>query len=172
MKKMKTTALMTLALALGCAPGPDEHDEPSANDEACEHASEGPFLDVTAAGEGEDAPDVSAEHSAYNVETVPLDEDGNRGGRVSFASSEAGDYNLYLSLHANVTVTDSDGTEVALEDSVHEVAECDEVAMFHTVELGVGTYEIALGPTDAETLVLVVEEATHAEQDEDHDEEH
>jgi hypothetical protein len=165
MKHMKKlTPLFAFALALGCTPdGPEE----GPHDEACEHAEEGPFLDVIAAAEGETAPDVSTEHTAYRVETIAVGD--SRGGRVTFVSGEATDYNIYLSVHADIVVTDSAGAAVEIEETVHEVAKCEELAMVHTVELGVGTYVIAIGPTTAETVLVVIEEAAHDDHDDDHD---
>lgn len=158
-KPLHSLAPLALCMAtlVGCAPVEDPAESTTPADDACEHASEGPFEDVTAVVEGEEPADVSAEHTAYVVTTADLmDAQQNRGGRVSFASAVAGDYFVFLSDHADLSVYDASGAEVSLEDSVHDVAECTEVSMYHLVELGVGTYTLELGPTSLEEVTLVI----------------
>lgn len=170
--KTQLTLPVSLGLLLGgligCGPieAPPAEEGPASD--ACEHAAEGPFVDAIAGIGNEDPPDISAEHTAFVVTTADLlDEEGNRGGFVSYASEAAGDYYLFLSDHMDITVWDVNADEVPLEDSVHEVAECDEVTMYHLVELGVGTYDIELGPTSLdEVTIVVVPGGDHAHESE------
>jgi hypothetical protein len=168
---MKTYALLAFgaALALGCAP-PEEEPMPDAlNAEACEHAADGPFNDVTASADGSAAPFVSDAHTAHRIATVEIDPEGNRGGTVAFESTMATLHTFWLSAHVDLAFENSSEVEVPLASSVHEVAECDEIAMFHTVELGVGTFTIDVGPTQEESVTVLWE---HGEPGAMHDDDH
>lgn len=160
--------VLPVLLALACAP-PEEGGGPDPlNEEACEHTADGPFNDVTASADGAAAPDISAEHTGHRISTVDVGDD-NRGGAVAFESTEETDHTFWLSAHMDLAFTDGSGNEVAIEDSVHEVAECEDVAMFHVVELPVGSYTIDIGPTQEETVTIVWEHGVPGSDGGDHD---
>lgn len=158
-----TCAALALALA-ACTPpegGGDAGEQASPEEEACEHLAEGPSSAVTAAADLDGAPDISEAHRRYDVTLIPVD--GGNGGSVAYAAAEEGDYLIFLGADVSLSVFDSSGAEVTLEASGRGSEHCGEIAAHHTVELGVGTYELVFGPTDETEVRVVVEHAAHEE---------
>lgn len=137
--------------------------EESADVEGCEHLEEGPATAVTATATSQDAPAVSDDHRRYDISLV--DVAGGKGGNVKFASAEQGDFILFLGANVPVKVLDSNGGEVAIEESATSSATCDAIKGRHVVELGVGTYTFEFGPTPATLVQLVLEHGEHAHEE-------
>jgi hypothetical protein len=164
--------VFSMALAASAVPTGCESDDGSSADvgggaavpepieEGCEHAAKGPFAPSVAAADAATAPSVTEPHKAHVVTLT--DVTGGKGGVVTYASSEAGDYLLMLGAEVPIAVAAPDGSAVEIE-STEAVDTCAEVAVAHTVELGVGTYTFTFGPTAEATVTLVVEESAHAE---------
>lgn len=148
------------ALAMGC--GDDGHDEPGGDElvgEACEHAVSGPYFDVTAAADASSAPAAKKAH--HLVRITLMDVEGGKGGTVTYAADESGDFVIFATKSVPLSVKAADGTVVAIE-ATSAVTACDAVAEQHTVELGIGTYDVVLGPTTESEVGLVIEHAVEA----------
>lgn len=154
--------LLVIGASLGLLGCGEEVDHLLA--EGCEHMEEGPEVAVTAGLDALSAPDVSAGHTRFDITLQSVD--GGMGGSVSYASGEEGDYVFYLSQDVSLTVADTNGVEVPLEASENPGEVCTFIVTYHTVELGLGTYTLTLGPTTATSVSLEAElsgEHTHEE---------
>jgi hypothetical protein len=164
MNNFSILALCAVALAAtACGDDHDDHDHDHGGetlaDEACEHTAEGPYRDVTATADAVDGPVASFEHTGVRIALV--DVTGGKGGFVTFESAEAADFTFFLSAHVPLTVQDATGAPVVIEATA-DVDACAEVAVQYTAELGVGTYRLSFGPTEATTVTLVAEAAGEA----------
>lgn len=153
-------AIVLVAFLMPGCSGDDDDDASESGDdllkEACEHMVEGPGESVTASADGvTDVPDVSTHHTRFDVALA--DVDGGKGGFVSYAAEEEGDYVVFLSEDMSVGATDASGAEVLAVSSESGTAPCDEVATAVTFELGVGTYTLELGPASATSVSVVIE---------------
>jgi hypothetical protein len=154
--------ILLSALLAACSDDPAEthgDTEPDVDAEACEHLSEGPYNDVTAAADSATAPSVDAEHTAHRI-ALPA----ATGGYVSFASGAAGDIIFFLDADVPLAIEDASGAAVPIEESCDPAAcsaSCTLLAGRHVVELAVGTYYLLLGPSSSATVALVHEEAGH-----------
>lgn len=158
----RTLALLAiLGLGDGCdsSGGSADAAGESTADEACEHLTDGPFVDVVASVDT--PPDVSKGHTAYRVALV--DVAGGKGGAVAYANATAGDVTIFLSRDVPVVVTGPDGSPIDAEDSL-EGSACSAIAASHVFPLPVGTSTLTFGPT-SETTVSVVIEAGHDHAD-------
>lgn len=141
---------------------------------ACEHLQDGPFVDVTATVDTTDAPDVSAEHTAFHVTLADAGAGGSgggggstatRGGYLSFAPDAEAHYVFFLGADVPFAVEDSSGGSVAIHESCDPAAcsdACADIRGRHVVELSVGTYYLSFGPTSETEVALVREEEGHA----------
>jgi hypothetical protein len=172
---LATASIAFASLLAGCS---DDHDhdgeEPHDIDaEACEHFAAGPYATTTATSDPSSAPDVNAEHTAHQI-TLPAASGGSGGGGggggadatgdfsgyVSFNAAAAGDYVFMLDQDVPLAVEDSSGASVAIEASCDPNAcstSCASLRGRHTVELGVGSHRLRLGPSDTSSLQLVHE---------------
>jgi hypothetical protein len=157
MKKLLLSASLLSSLLLASACG-DEEEVENPDVEGCEHLQEGPAAPVTA-GTGAGAPAVDDDHRRYDITLA--DVAGGKGGDVTFASSEAGDYILFLGAAVPVAVLDAAGATVPFESSSASSDQCTEVKARHQLELGVGTYTLRFGPSALGAVGLVVEPAAH-----------
>jgi FAD/FMN-containing dehydrogenase len=161
MKTQLSSALLASLLALSaCAPAVEEGPDV----EGCEHLQEGPATAVTASASATSAPAVSNDHKRYDVALG--DVAGGRGGSVSFAVSEAGDYVLFLGRDVPVRVSAPGGATVEAEERLTSSPVCTEVKVRATYALGVGTHTLTFGPTSEASVSLVLEEAAHAHGEE------
>lgn len=141
-------------LFLAAACGEDHHEHVTPAEDACEHMIDGPGIAVTAVDDpAADPPDLDESHHRYDVTLVALAADN--GGYVDLVSDEAGEIHLFLGAGVPVTLWDDQGAEVPAESTQSTVAECTEVAVGHTFDLGVGTYPLEIGPTADPTLAIV-----------------
>jgi hypothetical protein len=125
----------------------------------CEHMAAGPAQSVTAAAFGSaGAPGIAAPHTRYDVDLAAVE--GGVGGDVSYPAAEATDYVIALSRDIPFQVLDASGVVVAIEESLRTGLPCEGVAVFHVVELDVGTYVLRFGPTATGGVSVVVEEAS------------
>ena len=133
--------------------------------EACEHLTEGPYVEHTATAALETAPDVSAEHTAHTVTLVEFA--GQNGGYVAFQAPAAGEYVFFLDTDLPLSIQSSAGGDVPIEASCDPAAcseACTQIVGRHLVDLEVGTYYLELGPT-LEDSVNVAHEAVGAHAD-------
>lgn len=162
-------AMLALTLGAGCGESEehdhDEHDELSAEEEACSHAQDSPTTVVAGTGIAELDADVSQSHTLYEV-TLNETEAGSGvySGYLSFEAPEHADYLIFTSTQAELSVLDS--VDVALETTVSEVDGCVELSQAHRVALDAQRYVIEIGPVSASTLSLIIESEAH---DHDHD---
>ena len=158
MNRMSLVVSLSLLAACGTA-SPDD-----GSGEACEHLQQGPSVAVTAASDsGAAPPSVTESHKRFDIALVADQAGGAHGGRVSYASSSAGDHALYLSAEVPVEVTDASGTVVTFESTVGAVSACTEVKSKRTLELGVGTDTLRFGHTYESNVSLVIESVAHAD---------
>lgn len=153
---------LTSALALtACGDDHDDHDDHEHEDpaaEACEHATDGPFVSVTAAAP-ESAPAIQSHtHSYIDITLAP--------GAASVAlNAEAGEYTFYLSDTVAFSVT-AGGAALELEAS-GPVTDCEALEAQHTVDLPSGEVILTFDATDRDMIGLVFEAG--GEHDHDHD---
>jgi hypothetical protein len=153
MKKLIFVPLSILAFA-GCGDD-DTHDDAAADAEGCEHLQDGPSAAITAATAAAGAPSVDDDHRRYDVTLV--DVTGGKGGVVKFAASAAGVHVIFLDADVPLFITDAAGAPVAIEESASSSTACADIRGKHVVELGVGTYNLTLGPTTSTQVGVVVE---------------
>lgn len=163
MKKKLLAALLLSTALLATACGDDaEETEESVDVEGCEHLQKGPATAVTATTTGT-PPAVGNDHRRYDITLV--DGTGGRTGSVSFAAAEATDYVFFTSADVPLTVRNSSGAEVSIEESTTSSSECADIKGRHVVPLTVGTHTLTFGPTSTTTVSLVIEEASHEGHD-------
>ena len=160
MKKLLLSASLLSSLLLSSACGGDEEETENPDVEGCEHLQEGPATPVSATATGAAAPAVDDDHRRYDITLT--DVAGGKGGDVTFASGEAGDYVLFLDAAVPVSVLDGAGAQVPFESSSASSAQCTEIKARHVLELGVGTYTLRFGPSPLDAVGLVVELGEHA----------
>lgn len=150
--------ILPIAMALALvACDEHDHDHGDVNTELCEHMGSGPSIAVTAVADNTaPLPSVSEEHTRYDVTLV--DFEGMKGGWVQFESTKATDYVIALNTTDAIEILDSSDQAIAIEMSGSN-DDCTDVALQHTVDLPVGTVRIKVGPTSAETVQIVIEEA-------------
>lgn len=140
-------------------------EEGSPEEEACEHAVDGPANAVTAGATFDEAPDVTAEHTRHDVtlleQAVPDATAPLYAGVVRY-ESEGGLHIVFLTVDAPVKFLTPDGDEVGDAERVSERT-CDEVVASAHVELPVGLVAFDIGVTTAETISMVIERAQDAE---------
>jgi hypothetical protein len=145
---------------------PDELGE--VVEHGCLHGQHGPFVTVGAAAPGGAAPDVSAEHTAFNVDLVAGD--GGFVGEVELVLDEDTDVAILIGPGVPVSVVDGAGAPVAIEDE--RAVDCAALTRAHVVEVAAGAvYRLRLGPTPAAQALLVIEHVGHHDEGEDHDHE-
>lgn len=154
MKKLLAACLLSTSLLVGCS-----GEEESVDTEGCEHLQSGPAATVTATATATGAPAVSNDHKRYDVTLA--DVNGQKGGSVTFAASEATDYVFFLGADVAFSVANASGQAVAIEESANSSSECSDIKGRHVVPLSVGTYTLTFGPTSAASVSVVVEEAAH-----------
>lgn len=142
--------------------------EPSPEEEACEHMTDGPAVEVTANLGSDTGPDVSPMHTRHDITLV--EEEGAFVGTVSYAAAEAGEYALYTDVDVEINVTDASSNAIVISEPM-SVDACDTVASMRTLDLEVGTYLLRFGPTDREAVRLVIEHGEeHGADHADHEE--
>lgn len=158
-KKLLAALLMSTAL-LATACGDDE--EENVDVEGCEHLQEGPATAVTATLTGT-PPSVGNDHRRYDITLV----DGTDGktGSVSFAAAEATDYVIFTSADVPLSVRDSSGATVEIEESTKSSSQCTDIKGRHVVPMRVGTHTLTFGPTTASSVSIVIEEAANDHDD-------
>lgn len=144
------------AAAISCAGyGGEEGPE----DEACEHAVDGPANAVTAGATIDEAPDVTAEHTRHDVtllqQAVPDAPVPLYAGVVRY-ESEGGAHVVFLTVDTTVKFLAPDGDELRGAERVSE-STCDEVVASVRGELPVGLVAFDIGVTAAETVSMVIE---------------
>jgi hypothetical protein len=150
-----TGALAAFLLgSLSC--GDDHAEEENPNAEACEHiaAADKAVALTAAATASPSAPEIRADHKRYDVTTVSVA--GGKGGYLTFAAAEAGDYIFFTGTPVQLTVKNPAGADVAAESSSASIPECTQVKGRHVYPLQVGTHVIGI-TTTADEVRFVVE---------------
>jgi hypothetical protein len=142
---------------------PDELGE--VVEHGCRHGQFGPFVTVDAAAPGAPtAPDVSAEHTAFNVDLI-ADADAHVG-EVELVAEETTDVAILVGPDVALTVVDAAGQPVEVE--VERGISCAALTRAHVIEIEAGaTYRLRLGPTAAAQALLVIEHVGHEHEGED-----
>lgn len=139
--------------------------EGSPEEEACEHAINGPANAVTAGETFDEAPDVTAEHTRHDVtlleQAVPDATAPLYAGLVRY-ESEGGVHIVFLSVDTLVRFLAPDGDEIRGAERFSE-STCDEVVASARAELPVGLVAFDIDVTTSETISLVVERVEGAE---------
>ncbi len=173
MKRVHGKAAWGLAVLLAVAPGcggdgGNDGDVPADGtaettglgkyEGGCEHMAEGPGQPVAAVAYGAvGAPDVGAGHTRFDMDLASVE--GGKGGDVAYPAAEATDYVIALDADVPLAILDGSGAQVAIEETLRTGLPCNGVAVFHTVELDVGSYTLRLGPTSIARVSMVIEEA-------------
>jgi len=160
--------------ATGC--GGDDHDHDHGHDhgdehgggeaeapdaEGCEHMAEGPSVAVVADANAAEPEAIADDHKRYDVTFVDLD-GGQKGGAVTFAADEMGDFHFFFDTAVPYQITDRAGTVVEVEESLPGTDACTDIKKWDIIELDVGTYTLTFGPTDAAGVKIVVEHGGEA----------
>ena len=147
---MKRIALLITALT-AC-----HHHSHDLAEDACAHMADAP-QSIDAATDASAAPSLDMTHVRYDINLVETADE--RGGLVSFAATEAGEYYFFLGAEVPMSMSDPIGASVPFTQGPEAVEECEELASHYVIELGVGSYLISFGPTSVELLSLIVIEA-------------
>lgn len=164
-------AALFLPLAMTATACGDDHDHDHDHDHehevvehACIHATDGPFVDVTAAADdAADRPSVAVEHTGVRVALTETGGTPAYEGWVDFPADEEGHHAIFVNPDATLTVFDPNGTEVALE--ALDAEECGTLATGFELDAEVGTYTFMIGADEA-TVLFVIE---HAGEEHDHE---
>lgn len=150
---------LVATVAAGCGGDkPAEQENPNA--EACEHLEMGPAVALTAAATSSaSAPKLADDHKRYDVSMV--DVTGGKGGHLSFAAAEAGEYIFFTSAPVTLQVKTSAMVDVAVESSTATIPECTAVKGRHVYDLQVGTHLIGIAPGAPDKVSFVVEHGAH-----------
>jgi hypothetical protein len=163
MSKNHRCIVLLAATLLVPACGDDDKKEEDPAAEACEHLA-GTSSPVTAAAAGAtDAPAVAANHKRYEV-TLP-DATGAAGkqGVVKFASTMAGEMQVFLSADVPLKVASSSGTELAPEGGKQTTTPCTQLKAWYVYDVEVGSYNLTLGGAGNTTasIGVVIEAGAH-----------
>jgi len=163
-------SLLAVALSMGCSGddtgsggGGGEGVEPDPAADACEHLEGGPFADVEAIPDADDAPDVSGEHTAYHV-TLPGDEASGYGGYVTYVLHEGSEVVFFTDQDATLALQDANGEGIAWEDACTSdcTDACTTVRTSWTVDIPtVGTYALHVESSAEEVTVVILHAGDH-----------
>jgi hypothetical protein len=143
--------LLTLAALVTVACGADTDLETA----FCEGLEAPAARSVNATSTPEGAADVT-DDARVDIQLAPIGD--QFAGFVTYRPDEAGRFAFGLSDDVGFVVRDQAGNEIAIDASVPS-SMCEALAIRHTVQLGLGTYTIELGPTDVETIGIIAEES-------------
>lgn len=150
------SGLLVATAACGGDDAGGEHEDLDPEADACEHMIEGPAESVTAVADmAADAPDMGEHHIRWEIALVD-DGAGAFSGYVDLVVEEEGESILFGSADIPVTVRDASGNEVPLRRADDSITACTEVDASNSYELGVGTYQLELGPTTESAISVVV----------------
>ncbi|MCA9564850.1 MAG: hypothetical protein KC561_15240, partial [Myxococcales bacterium] len=144
---------------------PEVHEEPI--EEGCEHMADDNATNPIEASEFArtgSVPMLSAEHVRNDV-TLPASGQ-SFAGYVELEADEDSEFILFIDSDVTIEITNASGNPVEIEETEMDVTECSEVAVFHVVDLEVGTYTVFLGPNDVANVSIVVEESGHEHEHE------
>jgi hypothetical protein len=166
-KYLTLVSMSGLALAAAACGGDDaggSHEDLDPEADGCEHMIEGPSEAVTAVADmAADAPDIGEHHIRWEI-TLVDDGAGMFGGYVDLVVEEAGESVFFGDADIQLTLRDAAGNEVPLHDADDSITACTEVVASNTYELGVGTYQLELGPSTESTFrVVVIPAGEHTE---------
>ena len=175
MKCMMKFGLCLSLLSLGRGCGGDEDEGPDSddlllNEEGCFHMKKAEDALMVEAGlEFEDAVDVTAEHRRVDIKLAAPEAGSEiRSGYVRYDAAESGDYIIYSSSAAPLSLFSSQEMAIVFKEQNEPVAACTEVALRHEAEFQAGaSYVIYIGPTDVETVSFVIEHEEGHDHDDD-----
>lgn len=147
--------MVTVLSLAACEDAHDEHAHESPEAEACEHLADGPAISVVAgATQSEALPNTAVEHTRIDVGLVAVD--ASQGGFVAWEADAAGAVSFYLDADIPLVVSTATGEAVAVT-RVAGSEVCAEIAVRYDATLDVGTYTLAFGPTERDTVRFVAE---------------
>jgi hypothetical protein len=156
MKKLLSTGLLSAALFTGCGSAISDFEK-----DGCEHLKDGPAKAVTATSAVTGAPDVSDEHTRFDIALV--DVSGGKGGTVIYRAGAQKDFGFILNQDVTLKVKDSAGAEVAFEETAKNSSACTELKAKYVAGLKAGSHTLEFGPTtQASVSLVVVEGGEHA----------
>ena len=124
--------------------------------DACDHFEYGPELAVTATTDGAGAPEAETHHDL----TVTLPgADTAHSGVLSVTTAEATEMVFLFDTDVTVTLTGADGQIVAPAITERPGKTCDTAKLVIQANLPAGTSQLAIGPTDAASVRLVIHPA-------------
>jgi hypothetical protein len=164
-RKLLSAVLLSTSILFSAGCGDDEEETESLDAEGCAHLQKGPATPITATAAASGAPAVNTDHRRYDISLI--DVTGGKGGSVTFAVAEEGDYLFFINEDVPMAIRTSGGEVRTPEEVVKSSTECSEIKGRYTVELGVGTHVLTFGPTSKTSVSLVAEHGEH-----DHDHEH
>lgn len=156
----KYLTLFSMSALMLAACGDDDaggaHGDLDPEADGCEHMIEGPAESVTAVADmAADGPDVGEHHIRWEI-TLVDDGAGNFGGYVDLVVEEEGESIFFGNADIPLIIRDASGDEVPLKRADDSITECTEVDASNSYDLGVGTYQLELGPTTESRFDVVV----------------
>lgn len=174
LKHLMIAAALTLNLA---ACGDDDHDHEHAEEgldsHACEHMTDGPYANVTAADAFDAAVEAFEAHHLVTVALVTMPS-GAMGGFVQVTPPKSGHFRLMLDAEVPAMLHTADNTHIEWEGTEAPDG-CDAGKVVYEVpELVAETpYLLVFGPTDVESVGFVMAHEDHyASEGDDHDHDH
>jgi hypothetical protein len=163
-RKLLSAVLLSTSILFSAGCGDDEEEPENIDAEGCEHLQQGPSAPITATATASGAPAVRNDHKRYDISLI--DVTGGKGGSVTFAVAEEGDYLFFVNEDVPLAIRTSGGAAVEPEEMVKSSTVCPDIKGRYTVELGVGTHVLTFGPTSKASLSLVAEHGEHDHGDE------
>lgn len=164
-RKLLSAVLLSTSILFSAGCGDDEEETESLDAEGCAHLQKGPSAPITATAAASGAPAVNTDHKRYDISLI--DVTGGKGGSVTFAVAEEGDYLFFINEDVPMSIQTINGVAIQPEEVVKSSTECSDIKGRYTVDLGVGTHVLTFGPTTKTSVSLVAEHGAH-----EHDHEH
>lgn len=164
MKFILPIAISFTLAATACDAHDHGHESPAVD--ACGHFANGPAAPLTASPDAGTAPLAPELHTRYDVTLV--DVGGSNGGFVSFAVSEASEYNVFLGADVTAELALVASGVITPEAEGTTDADCAAVARWYTWDLAIGTYVLELDAVSASTAAVGFVRNTSDHDDHDH----
>jgi hypothetical protein len=154
--------LPALGIAALLSPGCHDHDHDHDHgdgvaEELCFHMENGPSSAVSLpALEAGTQGDVSMEHTRFDITLLPSE--AVFTGTVEFQAADEGEYAFALDRAVDFAIFDGSQRRLDAENETIDTSMCaDDIATVYVYELAVGTYTLSFGPTDSESVRIVIE---------------
>lgn len=146
-----TPAVLFLLVTTGCEPADTDLETAF-----CDVLGQSNAEAVTATADTSGAPEVAFED--VRVEIDLIEADSMFSGTVAYTPDEAGSFAFGFDEDVPVTVVEAGGSPLPWVNEVSGAA-CAELAVRRTVQLGLDTVYLEIGPTPVGTVALVAEES-------------